>query len=222
MRRATLQLAVSLVIGAGLNVAVAWVCTIWIAPPNSWEDLDHKAADLWDKRETRVPDPVVGRSAHASQVKGRSRLLLAANGPRDPTPLPTCMSTWPQEFLCVDRAGWPCLSMEAVRSRFNRGGTPVVLRSALVPPDWVAPANNHWSTSPLLPLKPVWPGFVVNWFVYTAATWLVVFSFPIARRVVRIRRHCCPSCGYPIGTSPVCTECGHTLATHILHLAKAA
>jgi hypothetical protein len=31
------------------------------------------------------------------------------------------------------------------------------------------------------------------------------------RRLYRRANGLCPACAYPIGTSPVCTECGHQL-----------
>ena len=60
----------------------------------------------------------------------------------------------------------------------------------------------------VLPLRPFWPGFVVNTIFYAALLWL-----PFAlRRFVRLRRGLCPKCAYPIGESSVCTECGGALA----------
>lgn len=59
-----------------------------------------------------------------------------------------------------------------------------------------------------LPYQPMWSGFVVNTIFYAIVLWLM-FAMPRAlRRRLRIRRGQCPACAYPIGTSPVCTECG--------------
>jgi hypothetical protein len=43
---------------------------------------------------------------------------------------------------------------------------------------------------------------------YAAILWLL-FAAPFAlRRRRRIKRGLCPKCAYPVGESPVCTECG--------------
>jgi len=59
-----------------------------------------------------------------------------------------------------------------------------------------------------LPLRPLWPGFAINTLFYAGVLW-VLFCGPFAlRRMIRRRRGRCPACAYPIGQSPVCTECG--------------
>ena len=59
-----------------------------------------------------------------------------------------------------------------------------------------------------LPLRPTWPGFAINTMFYAGVLWMV-FAFPfVMRRRRRIKRGLCPACAYPVGGSPVCTECG--------------
>ena len=63
----------------------------------------------------------------------------------------------------------------------------------------------------LLPLRPLWPGFAINTLFYAGVLW-VLFCGPFSlRRMIRRRRGQCPACAYPIGKSPVCTECGADL-----------
>ena len=63
----------------------------------------------------------------------------------------------------------------------------------------------------MLPYQPIWPGFAINTMFYAAVLWLL-FAAPLALRGVRrrrrIKRGLCVACAYPIGDSPVCTECG--------------
>jgi hypothetical protein len=62
----------------------------------------------------------------------------------------------------------------------------------------------------MLPLRPLWHGFVINTIFYTAIVWLL-FTAPIAiRRRIRIKRGQCASCGYDLqsNTSNLCPECG--------------
>jgi hypothetical protein len=55
---------------------------------------------------------------------------------------------------------------------------------------------------------PIWPGFAINTVFYAVILW-GLFAAPFAlRRWRRMRRGLCPACAYPVGDSPVCTECG--------------
>ena len=65
----------------------------------------------------------------------------------------------------------------------------------------------------LVPRTLLWPGFAVNTLFYAGVLW-VLFCGPFAlRRMIRRRRGRCPACNYPIGQSPVCTECGQLLTS---------
>jgi len=53
-----------------------------------------------------------------------------------------------------------------------------------------------------------WVPFAINTLFYAGVLWML-FAGPFAlRRKIRRRRSRCPQCAYPIGQSPVCTECG--------------
>ena len=68
----------------------------------------------------------------------------------------------------------------------------------------------------------LWPGFAINTLFYAAILW-VMFAAPFAlRRRLRIKRGLCSACAYPIGTSPVCTECGAAVTPRITALIPAA
>ena len=66
----------------------------------------------------------------------------------------------------------------------------------------------------MLPLRPIWPGFVGNTLFHAGLLWLLVRGPFVLRRVIRSKRGQCPHCGYPVNESPVCTECGHRLLSH--------
>jgi hypothetical protein len=59
-----------------------------------------------------------------------------------------------------------------------------------------------------MPLRPLWPGFAINTIFYAAILLALFFAPGSVRRMIRRRRGLCPACAYPVGTSPVCTECG--------------
>jgi len=66
----------------------------------------------------------------------------------------------------------------------------------------------------VLPLIPIWPGFVVNSLFYSVMLAVLVYVMCVPfllRRQWRVRQGCCVHCGYPIGVSSVCTECGEVL-----------
>lgn len=63
----------------------------------------------------------------------------------------------------------------------------------------------------VLPFHPIWSGLIINTLFYAVLIWGVVSGPGAARRAFRQRRNRCPACGYPIGTSIICTECGHQL-----------
>ena len=62
-----------------------------------------------------------------------------------------------------------------------------------------------------LPLVPIWPMVFYNSLFWAFVTW-VMFVVSVRYRLRRrIKRGLCPACAYPIGGSPVCTECGKPL-----------
>lgn len=62
-----------------------------------------------------------------------------------------------------------------------------------------------------IPIRPMFPGLLGNVILFTLALWIVETLLKWRRGLVRIRWGDCPQCAYPIGVSPVCTECGVTL-----------
>jgi hypothetical protein len=59
-----------------------------------------------------------------------------------------------------------------------------------------------------LPIRPVFPGIIVNSILYAVILGLLSTAPFATRRMLRRRRGQCAKCAYPVGTSPVCTECG--------------
>lgn len=63
--------------------------------------------------------------------------------------------------------------------------------------------------------QPIWSGLILNTLAYGALFWFVGLFLGRLRAVVRERRAArlgqCAYCHYPIGTSPICTECGRPI-----------
>ena len=64
----------------------------------------------------------------------------------------------------------------------------------------------------LFPMRPVFPGFPANTLLFAAAIWTIILGPSTLRRYLRRRRGLCITCGYPIGDSSVCPECGAELS----------
>ena len=65
-----------------------------------------------------------------------------------------------------------------------------------------------WTSFGLMPYHVLWLGLTVNTVFFAAVLWLLCSCPRRLRRIVRIRHGRCPCCGYPVGASPVCSECG--------------
>lgn len=59
-----------------------------------------------------------------------------------------------------------------------------------------------------LPYTPIWAGLAIDSVFWGAAAFGLVAGPRAMRRAIRRRRALCPACAYPVGASPVCTECG--------------
>ena len=110
------------------------------------------------------------------------------------------------------RTGWPCVAMQGVR--WNFGGParpPTYVNAASIHPKHWTDLQADWDflfSDRMLPLRPLWLGFALNTLFYAGLLW-AMWAGPFAlRRMIRKRRGHCPHCNYPIGQSPVCTECG--------------
>lgn len=110
--------------------------------------------------------------------------------------------------------GWPlpALSAEARWWRFDARGLEKVVGGALVGSRHVMP----WDGVRILPLQPIWTGFVIDSVLY-ASLWFGLFSLGSIRRIrpaLRRRRGLCPGCGYKLQPGQFrCSECGEPVAS---------
>jgi hypothetical protein len=100
--------------------------------------------------------------------------------------------------LSHTRAGWPAPAVWgaqwATGKNFAEGGT----RGLMGLPGLTGG----------VPFRPLWPGFAIDVVFWALVAWLPIGGALQMRRWLRARRGACRACGYPLGTSPVCTECG--------------
>ena len=108
-------------------------------------------------------------------------------------------------------AGWPLLATQ-YRFRFEVGSYR--RRSNLVVDALQIPRGSRSRDSWILPTRPIWPGLTINTLFYAAILW-ALFAMPAAlRRKRRIKRGLCVKCGYDLrgsSAASACPECGTPL-----------
>ncbi len=216
MKRRLVTLAIFLLLGAVLNVAVAWGCATWSAlklVSRSWVGQPTEVDQRWWQQV--VP---AGAAPRASAVwRSRSfggdslKILGVRSGEAGKVDLATLV-----------RYGWPWRS--GAGERWDLG------TSWIAPPPMLGDKVTTWrdadlqtsavsfdrptwlggSSFRLLPLRPIWPGFAVNTIFYAAILWPLICGPFVLRRHLRRKRGLCVACGYDLrhAEHEVCPECG--------------
>jgi hypothetical protein len=199
MKRRLFQLVLFLLLGAIVNVAVAWGCLIHLAGNAPFPSTEIVSAsdewkgvvvwqNQWPQKEER---------SHSTGAVEATYFELESTDIEG-------VETW-AELGCAKTSGWPCLALWGglswVDSSHRALDKPITV--------WAIDFN------PILPLKPIWPGFAINTIFYAAVLWIV---FAIPGGVKRLRRRAkgwCIHCGYDLRgqTTSVngerrCPECG--------------
>ena len=210
MKRRAFKLMLFLLAGTIINVAVAWGCVSYLNP-QSFQVI----GSVVPMGPGRTQDNILTytRTGHR-QVEREFAMDMLAEGTIPDRPMSPRL-----EVL----SGWPLFGMECFGFiSAPRGGGRLdtfILTEDVFQADafrWGIPwKSRFYRLSDLdgpmckaLPLRPIWPGFVINTIFYAAVVWML-FAVPGAvRRRVRITRGQCARCAYPVGDSAVCTECG--------------
>jgi hypothetical protein len=223
-KKMAIKLVLFLLLGAIVNVAVAWGCAVFLNPltkqyQTSGESVrEGRYWRIWSWRRT-------GNTTVLSQ---RGPLPAATTFLTRVDPKQLC----PEWFLAVIRennapdariaaaCGWPMPSLwhhseiDSAQRIANRHGTlSIGLSSRSLP--WPSPIAAPRD----LPLLPLWPGFAINTIFYAAALWVVFATPGVIRRRRRHFRGQCIHCGYDLrghripgapeaGHSAKCPECG--------------
>jgi hypothetical protein len=210
------RLILFLLLGAIVNIAVAWGCAFLVvdgstsvgryAQPQAqspyWYVTSFTrpgAVRMYGLRPLWVDAAVSG--SVLVQVPHWSRFNAS----------PTSLS----DRWVDDGRGWPLLSMHV---SFNTAADPnddaAVIADCIggiaLPGRASVRSIGVWDLR-ALPLLPIWPGFAINTIIYSGILWMILVLPFALRRQRRIRRGLCPSCAYPIGASELCTECGKPL-----------
>ncbi len=195
-RRLFKRVIVFLLLGAIVNVAVAWACAAFSDPDlgNPQHLIDDSELER-TRRQFGSQQSDLFQTSFRTQYCGRGIVMqmIIADSPKQ---LPGFQS------VASIFSGLPC---QCMRGSLFQDARQTCFQSAI---DIRVPPSKPFR---VLPLRPAFPGFALNTIFYAATLWLLFAAPGVVRRRIRAKRGQCPACAYPIGTSEVCTECGKPL-----------
>lgn len=218
MRRMARTAALCILIGAVVNFAVAWGSAYW-NNPNAGRFIsvvracDDKAWYLSTRTTLTSQRFASVWNTSTAPTRGIDPAKLYPRWAR-PHSSDGLTETRSLDGLLGLASGFPLLSF-CSHQPFGDGRfqgvtfsepTGIVVKSGIT--------TVQFSTARILPTTIIWRGFLINSAGYAGAIYLLLLggSAPFSmRRWVRRRQRCCESCGYRIGASVVCTECGSDL-----------
>lgn len=199
-----------LAVGGVINVAAAWSAVLWIARSGWPLHTEVQVGHFASANGTFVVD----RQA----CFGFEECVVAP----DSTPMPDAqvanawMPVWSVDFVersaglddqecdVISAAGWPSrafLSVYRMRAGSEDAANAVhglVIFALQTPAGWY-----H-----ALPLKPFWPGLVLNWVAYALLVGGATHGYRHLKGTWRHRRGRCRACGYNLRDLQRCPECG--------------
>jgi len=213
-----IRILICLILGAITTVAVAWACaayarwsindlSAYYTPVRMWNDTQWVwiqeirvfglrqrgiAAEYSTFGGEKVGDEIVGSIGvvKLNSIKALpdwSRLGIRSDNPN---------------ILANEEqgSGWPSLSMCC--TLYEIGINP--------PREIAQPSSGLHIFNRQLPLRPIWPGFLIDTIIYAAILFGVFLGFTSAKRFIRAKRGRCPRCGYDLRgqLAQGCPECG--------------
>ncbi len=235
MKRGIVRIVLCLVLGAMINVAVAWAFAWFVSQPYQdpqtgildsrnylmgFDNLDQPSWFVeawWEIGSTQICSEPWRQIEDDFGVAIRKTLLALEptgqlnfpSGVRPNQPVNTADQAT-IEPLVEDLRGWPLYSMRCSFSiRWLDSPSGGHTNSGIELEFRSDPGYVYgWMGARALPLRPIWSGFIINTLFYAALVWFAVPGPLALRRLLRARRGLCMKCAYPIGTGAVCTECG--------------
>ncbi len=199
------RILVFLLIGAILNVAVAWCCVLTISWParNAVHDPTSEQVHWWKQNAPHGFDPTPGGVSYPTKAFGSDAAHLSGTSSdehggrlhygwrlRSGVPL-----------RCFEGQRW----IDYTNAPANEHRPVTIERGMKV---WRRRGNNYD-----IPVTPIWGGMIGNSLLYAAIPFTLLFIPRWYLRRRRLRKRLCPACGYPMGASNRCTECGEPLPT---------
>lgn len=215
-----LTILLLLLLGAIVNVAVAWACSL-IPDPTNAGSITQTTAGVGEyvvqvNYATRFGSAGVGliRWADTPPFSGTGespeRFLPGwfdfEEVKESVKTLPVSNESDVMHARAIYATGWPAIAVRCT-IEFDWPGGVTSSRGAI---RWFDRdfdvINDNWPRA--LPCYPIPTGFALNTLFYAAIFGLLYFAPRALRRRRRIQRGLCPRCAYPTGSSEVCTECG--------------
>jgi hypothetical protein len=215
---------VLLLAGAVVNVMVAWGSSRWC---DHWPGGDHFLdSRQWDEALEGLPSDAEEYLRASSFDHPDSSIAKLSDDSLWCTRVEYKRSSEPKGMSRsrsheVIQFGLPFRSMQYAQQNWMRyasypgfdswrvqglaGGWPPEPKGSFGLPSLGAP--RHWYPMTILPLR-----FAINSVVFAALLYPMVLMPGVIARRFRRRRGMCGKCGYPVGVSPVCTECGAGVA----------
>lgn len=217
MKRWGLRIFVCLLLGVVTTVSVAWGCLLVIDqfPTATGRPMHDRMewSDSGSEADTRLPsvrefDALWHHAYGPTPSYQYDRVHFGIRWARRTVVLfdlewRTSVE-YVKAFLVDESAGWPALAMSG--NQFMSEKYP----GWRIPNRTLALLATPGSQRQALPLRPIWPGFLIDTFFY-AALWLgMIVGLGAARRTLRTRRGLCPMCKYDLRgcNEPGCPECG--------------
>ena len=205
MKRRLTKLVVFLLLGAILNVAVAWGSLLVFPPQSYYRNEVGMSSDATAKIvSAHFPSfrLVASECCYGTRTWRFGWVEIFGGGGVDHDDGDTL-----PDYVRVDtyEAGWPSYGM-AGRTLWEDGQGRYEF--ALLLPSWIRDRTGRLLE--FLPLGPIWPGFAINTIFYAAIVWMLWSSPFAARRMIRHKRGRCIKCGYDLrgDFSAGCPECG--------------
>ncbi len=209
MKRRLFKLVVFLLLGAIVNVAVAWGCatTLDLFYTEAVSAYRTSAEGKWQVEALRRVGATVIESARGTYPYGESE--------SDPPPERLIPSWAPADLYSaelanhvrlIDARGFPMLSLWCEkRARIKIAPKFDVLGAIHTP---LPPFEMRIPRA--LPLRSIWPGFAINTLFYATLLWLFILGPLALRGVIRRKRGLCLQCAYDLrgDFSSGCPECG--------------
>ena len=209
-RRLFLILLLLLLLGAIVNVAVAWGCGFFNDLHTDWPNVERTTIQTW------APYLCVERRFGSEEVRCCPRLSDAV----DPQSLAQhCENPWwvkwHHRFGAVGTGpwgaahGWPMYSLSAWRDWNPDPERTALDAEYLTFGGWDLPMRRNSSSVRLIPLTPIQPGFAINTLFYAVVLWVLVAGPRALNRKRRRMRGLCVNCAYDLrgNSSGVCPEC---------------
>ena len=222
MKRRLFKLVVFLLLGAVVNVGVAWGFAAWIESGQGHKSFGSSTTSgvVWSVFVYRRAGAVRAESLRwrlpvgvKGEYQGPSASDVAPYWGGLATPTAAFLTQTGGDQRRLEGRGWPAIALwylvdeteepDLVSRQWPiHGGFPAGM--------YLIPEERPWFHPPRpLPLRPASRGFAINTIFYAGILWLPFAPFQL-RRYIRVKRGRCIKCGYDLrgAFSSGCPECG--------------